>query len=146
LGLNGVLEASGQKKNEVGDEFGMFCGKKERNLGSQPASNQDGRAVWADCAEKLCEGLDVVFGLQWGGWTLGFSVTDELRGDDFAVHGEAGVNLRPFVGRGTEKHPMKKNQRLSGAANMVNEIPLGGTRYARGENGGGNLIWDSATV
>ena len=146
LGLAGVLKASWQEKNEAGDEFRMLRGEQERDLGSETAGDQDGRAVRADGAEKLREGLDMFLGIQRGGWTLGFSVTDQIRRDDFAVHREAGVNLRPFVGGSPEKHPMKKNQRHAGTANMVNKIPEGGIRYACGENGGGNLIGDPAAV
>ena len=76
LGLGGVLEASRQKKNEAGDEFWMFRGEQECDLGSETAGDQDGRAVRADGAEKLREGLDMFLGIQRSGWTLGLSVTD----------------------------------------------------------------------
>ena len=53
LGLAGVLKACRQEKNEAGDELRMLRGEQERDLGSETAGDQDGRAVRADGAEKL---------------------------------------------------------------------------------------------
>jgi hypothetical protein len=140
------LESSGEEENEPGDEFGMFRREEKGDLASETAGNQDGGAAWADRAEKFREGFDMLIGLERGRWSLGFSVTDQIRRDDFAVHGEAGVNLRPFIRRGTKKHPMKENQRGAGAANMENKIPVGGIRYARSENSGRYLVGNPTAV
>ena len=122
LGLGRFAEVGGEEKDESGDEFGMAGCEQEGGLAGQSAGHENRGIPGAGRTEKFGEGFDMVVGIEGGGRPLGFTEPNQIRREDFVSHGEAGVNLRPFVGGCAEEHAVQKNQRRAGSTDMVNNV------------------------
>ena len=60
------------------------------------------------------------------------------------VDGRSGVNFRPLVGGCSQKKTMKEDKRLTGPADMIDELALGSGNGPRRKNRGGDFIWYDA--
>jgi hypothetical protein len=71
----------------------MSCGEKKRKIGTHAAGNENSRSLRNDFAQKLCEILHMIGGIDRLGRPLGFSKSDEVGSYDFMVDGRSGVNF-----------------------------------------------------
>jgi hypothetical protein len=123
----------------------MAGGKKKRKIGTHSAGNEHRRSLRNDFAQKLCEILHMIGGIDGLRRPLGLSKTDEIRSYDFVVNGGSGVDYGPLVGGCSQKKTMKENERLTGPADMVDEFALGSGNGPRRKDRGGDFIRYDAT-
>ena len=122
----------------------MSGGEKKRKIGTHAAGNKNRRLLRHDFAQKLCEILHMIDGIDRLGRPLGFSKSDEVGSNDFMVDGGSGVNFRPLVGGCSQKKTMKEDNRLTRPADMIDELALGSGNGPRRKNRGGDFIWYDA--
>ena len=115
--------------------------QEECDLGGESTSNKTDRANTYNLTQQLGDAVSDIAGIHRWGWALGFAETDQIGRNDLVAHGEVAVNLGPLVRRGSKEIAVKEKERLTGTADVVNDLTLGGLCYACSKNRGRDGVW-----
>ena len=115
--------------------------KEKRDLASESTSDESDRTICGNLSQQLRDAVGNITGIHRWGWALGFAETDQIGRNDLVAHGEVAVNLGPLVRRGSKEIAVKEKERLTGTADVVNDLALGSLCHACGKNRGRDGVW-----